>query len=190
MSEIANGYSWYKFDIEGWLTSPDVQQMNMAERGMYHHLITIQARDGKLAASILSLAKQAGVDRRVVEKWLKNWGYLFPIIEIAPEVVLASALRPCSEHAASVQLTCSMCAPPPLPLRCFPAACWMRAGSFRVNPKQWNLSVKSGKFSGQPLLEERREVLEIEGEERGDRSMARYKPKQPQPQLLAKGEGA
>src|SRR5580658_6413198 len=120
MSEIANGFSWYKFDIDGWLTSPDVQLMNMAERGMYHHLLTIQARDGKLLVEIKGLAKQVGQDKRSVENWMKKWGYLFPIIEVSPDAVMTSALRPCNEHATSAQPACNACAPPPLPLRYFP----------------------------------------------------------------------
>jgi hypothetical protein len=188
MSEIANGYSWYKFDIDGWLSSPDVQQMSMAERGMYHHLITIQARDGRLAADILALARQAGVDRRVLQKWLQKWGYLFPIIGISPNAILASVQHACSIHVTSVQQGCSMCVAPMLPLCCFPAASWMHACSMRANPKQWNLSVKSGKFEGQPLLEEKREEGDLEVEVEGDWSRATLtlKPKT----LVVKGEGA
>jgi len=170
MSEIANGYSWYKFDIDGWLSSPDVQQMKMAERGVYHHLLTIQARDGKLAVDMKALARQSGVDRRTVESWMKDWGHLFPIIGVEPGAILAQALRPCSVHATSALPICSACAPPPLPLRCFPAASWMRQRIVRANPKLWNLSVKSGKFEGQPLLEEKREEGDVEGEKEGDKT--------------------
>lgn len=190
MSELANGFSWYKFDIDGWLTSPDVQQMNMTERGMYHHLLTIQARDGKLAVSVPSLAKQAGVDRRSVQTWVKKWGYLFPVIEIAMDEFVTSPLRPCSAHATSAQPLCSACAPSPLPLRYFPAAWWMRTGSARVNPKLWNLSVKSGKFDGQPLLEEKREDLDLE-EEKRDKTMCYYPAKAKSKSTpRVKGEGA
>src|SRR5271166_4105797 len=101
MSEIANGYSWYKFDIDGWLSSPDVQQMNFNDRGIYHHLLTIQARDGKLAVDILPLSRQAGADKRSIGNWMKKWGYLFPIIGIGDNVELTSALRPCSVHVTS-----------------------------------------------------------------------------------------
>lgn len=156
MSEIANGYAWYKFDIEGWLSSPDVQQMDFHERGVYHHLLTIQARDGKLSANVLALAKQAGIDRRTIQVWLKSWGFLVPIIHLSTDVLVTSPLRPCNEHAPTSLPTCSVCAPASLRLRCFPAAGWMRSGSFRANQKLWNLSVKSGKFEGQPFLEEMR----------------------------------
>lgn len=188
MSEIANGYSWYKFDIDGWLSSPDVQQMKMAERGVYHHLLTIQARDGKLAVDMKALARQAGLDRRTVESWMKFWGHLFPIIGIEPNIELTSALRPCNAHATSAQPLCNACAAPPLPLRCFPAASWMRQRIVRVNPKLWNLSVKSGKFDGQPLLEEKREEGDLEGEVEGDRSHLTLTLKSKA--LVVKGEGA
>ena len=46
------GWSWFKFDIDGWLSSKDVRCMNMNDRGMYTHLLIIQARDGKLDADL------------------------------------------------------------------------------------------------------------------------------------------
>jgi len=170
MSEIANGWSWYKFDIDGWLSSVDVQKMDFTEKGIYHHLLTIQARDGKLAADVLQLSKQVGADRRVIQRWIKKWGHLFPTVAIEFDVNVTPALRPCSIHAASALLTCSMCAAPALPLRCFPAAYWMRTRCFRVNPKLWNLQVNSGKFAGQPLLEEKREEGVLEGDEGEDKT--------------------
>jgi hypothetical protein len=187
MSEIANGYSWYKFDIDGWLNSADVQQMDFHERGVYHHLLTIQARDGKLAADTLALAKQAGVDRRTVQNWLKTWGFLLPIIALQNDTLVTPPQRECSAHATSTQLTCSVCAPKPLPLRCFPAASWMRTGSVRVNPKLWNLSVKSGKFDGQPIIEESRGEGYTEGESDLDQSGVKLTLRSLVP--AAKGQG-
>lgn len=170
MSEIANGYSWYKFDIDGWLSSPDVQKMDFHERGVYHHLLTIQARDGKLAADIALLRKQTGADRRTLEKWLKSWGHLVPVIALHSNAQVTCTQRACNVHAPNVQPACNVCVPPLLPIRCFPAAQWMRSGCFRANAKLWNLSVKSGKFDGQPLLEENRGEGYTEGEQDLDQS--------------------
>ena len=169
MSEILPGWSWFKFDIDGWLSSKDVQCMNMNDRGMYTHLLIIQARDGKLDADLRHLAKQEnGVDYRSVKSWMKKWGYLFPIIGLDPDLMVAQAQRPCSVHAASPQPTCSVCVAPALPLRCFPAASWMRGRSARVNPKLWNLQVNTGKFASLPIIEEKRGEGILEGELEGD----------------------
>jgi hypothetical protein len=187
MSEIANGFSWYKFDIDGWLSSPDVQQMDFHERVVYHHLLTIQARDGRLAAEPLALAKQAGVDRRTIQKWLQDWGHLLPIIKLTDDVYVTLPLRPCNAHAPQGLLTCNVCAPPPLPIRCVPAAYWMRTGSVRANPKLWNLSVKSGKFEGQPLIEENRRETDIDTERDREKRERERGSKAPTPS--AKGQG-
>jgi len=36
---------------------------------------------------------------------MKTWGYLFPIIGLDPDLMVAQAQRPCSVHAASPQPT-------------------------------------------------------------------------------------
>lgn len=171
MGEIANGYSWFKFDIEGWLSSPEVLQMTMAERGMYITLLAVQGRDGKLHADVDFLAKQAAVDRRGLKKWLAKWGKLMPIIELAPDTEVAMLQQPCSKAEACLQQVCSKCAPKWLQVRYILAASWMQTGRNRVNPKLWNLQVKSGKLEGQPLLEEKRVegVLDLDLE--GDREI-------------------
>lgn len=173
MSEIENGYSWYKFHISGWLSSPEVQAMNFTEKGVYHHLLTIQARDGKLAADVNVLAKQAGMDTRTLKSWLKKWGCLMPIIDMSGDVLVTSPQRECNAHATSTLRPCNVCVASAQPLRCFAAASWMRGRSVRANPKQWNLSVKSGEFTGQPFLEENRGEGYIEGEIDGDQTHCR-----------------
>lgn len=179
MGEIARGYSWFPFDIEGWLSSPEVLQMSMAERGMYITLLAVQGRDGKLHAEIDFLAKQAAVDRRGLRKWLQKWGQLLPIIHLSPDTEVALPQQPCSKSEACLQQVCSKCAPKMLQVRLISAASWMQDGRNRVNPKLWNLQVKSGKFDGQPFLEEKRVegILDLNSDRelKGDQGFSQVK---------------
>jgi hypothetical protein len=156
MSEIGNGYSWFKFDINGWLTSPDILAMRRDEEGMYIRIIATQGRDGMLMADPKALAAQAMLDIRGLRKWLRGWGHLVPIIELVPTAEVATMQQSCKEHAPHGQQSCSKCVTKWQQVCYIPAANWMQTGSKRANPKLWNLSVESGKFAGQPFLEENR----------------------------------
>lgn len=160
MSEIGNGYSWFKFDIEGWLSSPDILAMTAAEEGYYIRLISTQARDGKLPAKIEDIAKKCGRDPRGLKKWFKKWGFLFPIINLTPSAYVTILDRPCNNHAPNPQRCCNKCVTSVQQVCGIHAAAWMQGGSNRANPKLWNLSIESGKSRGLPLLEENRRDLE------------------------------
>jgi len=66
----------------------------------------------------------------------------------------------------------------------------MRTRDFRVSPKLWNLQVNSGKFAGQPLLEEKREEGVLEGDEGEDKTEVRLTLKPKPLTAVAKVEGA
>ena len=140
MSEIGNGYSWFKFDIEGWLSSPEVMRMNLSEKGVYITLLATQGRDGKLYADLDMLAKQSAIDVRVLKNWFKKWGTLIPILNLEPDTYV---ILPSREGTDRIQLCCIN-------------APILQGGIHRANPKLWNLQVESGKLKGMPLLEEKR----------------------------------
>ena len=90
------GYTWFPFDVIDWLTSLDVQTMGMSDRGVYITLLAVQWRDGSLAADPKHLAKQSGIDSRVVAPWLQRWSNLVPCLQ-----------HGCSNSEACVQQGCS-----------------------------------------------------------------------------------
>jgi hypothetical protein len=162
MSEIGNGYSWFKFDIDGWLSSPDILNMSAADEGVYIRLLATQGRDGRLPVEADDIAKKSGRDPRGIKRWLKKYGFLFPIIQLVAEAAVTLLEQPCHKHGPTPQRSCDKCASSVQQICHIPAANWMRSGGYRANPKLWNLSVESGKSRGMPLLEESKEELDLD----------------------------
>lgn len=162
MSEIGNGYAWFKFDIDGWLSSPDILNMKAADEGIYIRLLATQGRDGRLPVKAEDIAKKSGRDVRGIRKWLQKYGYLFPIIQLAPDTLVTILQQACRTHEPNAQRACDKCVASVQQVCYIPAASWMHACSNRANPKLWNLSVESGKSRGQPLLEENRKELDLD----------------------------
>ncbi|HVO78838.1 MAG TPA: hypothetical protein VMT39_02360 [Candidatus Bathyarchaeia archaeon] len=84
-SEDRPGFNWFKFYHNDWLTDRDVVRMSFAERGVYFHLLCVQARDGDLPCAgephdkcPLLISRLAGIDSRMVARWWPSWGKLFP----------------------------------------------------------------------------------------------------------------
>lgn len=170
MAEIGNGYAWFKFDIEGWLSSPDILNMKTTEEGIYIRLLATQGRDGSLPTPADDIAKKSGLDVRGIRKWLKKYGHMFPVLDLSSEA-LVTVLHPCSKHEASPQRSCDKCVAHLQQVCSMSAASVLQGGRRRANPKLWNLQVESGKLKGLPLLEENREEIELDTE--ADKTTAR-----------------
>ena len=75
------GFTWFKFDVIDWLTSPDVRNMTSSEEGLYIRLLAAQWRDGRLPSDLKMLANCVGREERLVRRWFSKYLHLFPICD-------------------------------------------------------------------------------------------------------------
>jgi len=75
------GFTWFKFDVIDWLTSPNVLSMTSSEEGLYIRLLAVQWRDGRLPSDLKMLAICVGREERLVRRWFSKYGHLFPICD-------------------------------------------------------------------------------------------------------------
>lgn len=78
------GFSWFAFDAIEFQTSPDIQGMSAAERGVWVTLSAIQWHDNYLPSTEQLLSKRTGFEVRLLHRWLTNYGHLFPICPANP----------------------------------------------------------------------------------------------------------
>jgi hypothetical protein len=73
------GFCWFAFDVIEFQTSPDIQGMSAAERGVWVTLSAIQWHDNYLPNTEQLLSKRSGFEVRLLHRWLTKYGHLFPI---------------------------------------------------------------------------------------------------------------
>lgn len=78
------GFSWFAFDVIEFQTSPDIQKMSAAERGVWVTLSAIQWHDNYLPNTEQLLSKRTGFEVRLLHRWLTKYGHLFPICPANP----------------------------------------------------------------------------------------------------------
>jgi hypothetical protein len=79
------GFSWFAFDVIEFQTSPEIQGMSAAERGVWVTLSAIQWHDNYLPNTEQLLSKRTGFEVRLLHRWLENYGHLFPICPANPQ---------------------------------------------------------------------------------------------------------
>jgi hypothetical protein len=143
------GYSWFPFDCINWLTSAVVNAMSPTAQGIYIRLLSVQWRDGYVAADAKSMAAQTGFDARTLVSWFNSWGDRLFVCLDHPNggCDVFAPLRRVTESSRDPQKVSVSIGKPPEPSGC--------TGKL-VNGKLHFLALKQGKLSLAADTEERR----------------------------------
>ena len=96
---------WFGFYYKRWKTSPNVQKMNLNERGLYLEIIVGIAEYGELPVDPWKLKTLLGIagDYRTIIRWFKSFGHLCSCSICGSSPVTVSQQSADSQPAVSLQ---------------------------------------------------------------------------------------